>query len=168
MGVPLRVYTASQAVLSEAEKQCVLGELIRTGITIHSCICGPCFGSTNITSNNTISVRYVSRNHYSREVSRPDQGQLSASALMDARSIAATVRRGGRLTAVAEVLTAGMEDGIRNVDYGFDDSYYHTAVSGATSLQAYIPAEGRMLTLSIGDMTDDERKILVAGSMINY
>ena len=37
-----------------------------------------------------------------------------------------------------------------------------------TSLQAYIPAEGRMLTLSIGDMTDDERKILVAGSMISY
>ena len=124
MGVPLRVYTASQAVLSEAEKQGVLGELIRTRITIHSCICGPCFGSTDIPSNNTISVRYVSRNYYSREVSRPDQGQLSASALMDARSIAATVRRGGRLTAVAEVLTAGM-------DYGFDDSYYHTAVSGA-------------------------------------
>ncbi|WP_171042739.1 MULTISPECIES: hypothetical protein [unclassified Clostridium] len=72
------------------------------------------------------------------------------------------------MTVVAEVLTAGMEDGIRNVDYGFDDSYYHTAVSGATSLQAYIPAEGRMLTLSIGDMTDDERKILVAGSMISY
>lgn len=131
MGVPLRVYTASQAVLSEAEKQGVLGELIRTRITIHSCICGPCFGSTDIPSNNTISVRYVSRNYYSREVSRPDQGQLSASTLMDARSIAATVRRGGRLTAVAEVLTAGMEDGIRNVDYGFDDSYYHTAVSGA-------------------------------------
>ena len=92
MGVPLRVYTASQAVLSEAEKQGVLGELIRTRITIHSCICGPCFGSTDIPSNNTISVRYVSRNYYSRETSRPDQGQLSASALMDVRSIAATVR----------------------------------------------------------------------------
>lgn len=127
-GVPLGVYPASQAVLSEAEQQGVLGALIRTGITIHPCICGPCFGSTDIPSNNTISVRHVSRNYYSREGSRPDQGQLSASALMDARSIAATVRRGGRLTAAEEVLTAGMENSTGNVDYGFDDSYYHTAV----------------------------------------
>ena len=77
------IYNSQSVREEEAEKQCVLRELIRTGITIHSCICGPCFGSTNIPSNNTISVRYVSRNYYSREVSRPDQGQLSASALMD-------------------------------------------------------------------------------------
>ena len=37
-----------------------------------------------------------------------------------------------------------------------------------TSLQAYIPAEGRMLTPPIGAMTDDERTILAAGSMLNY
>ena len=57
---------------------------------------------------------------------------------------------------------------LKEGEYLFLANVRSLILSGATGLQAYIPAEDRMITLSIGDMTDDERKILVAGSMINY
>ena len=122
-GLPLGIYPASHAVLEEAERQGVLGTLLRAGAVIHPCVCGPCFGTTDVPANNSLAIRHVTRNYYSREGSRPDQGQLSASALMDARSIAATVRNGGRLTAATEVMKEE-----RKIAYGYDGSYYEKAV----------------------------------------
>ncbi|MCD8122894.1 MAG: hydratase [Clostridiales bacterium] len=122
-GVPLGIYPASQPTLAEAMKQGVIGRLIQAGATLHPCMCGPCFGSTDVPANNSLSIRHVARNYYSREGSRPDQGQLSASAIMDARSIAATVRNGGRLTSALE-----WEPVEEPVSYGYDASYYEKAV----------------------------------------
>lgn len=122
-GVPLGIYPASQPTLAEAVRQGVIGKLIQTGATLHPCMCGPCFGTSDVPANNTLAIRHVSRNYYSREGSRPDQGQLSASAIMDARSIAATIKHGGYLTAATE-----LELKEEHISYGYDDSYYKKAV----------------------------------------
>lgn len=122
-GVPLGLYPASQAVYMELERQGLIGRLLRTGAVLHPSICGPCFGTLDIPANNSLSIRTVSRNFYGREGSRPDQGQLSAAALMDARSIAATVRNGGLLTAADEIGYGGEVS-----TYCFDASFYRSCV----------------------------------------
>lgn len=122
-GVPLGIYPASQPTLAEASKQGVVSRLVSAGATLHPCMCGPCFGTSDVPANNTLSIRHVSRNYYSREGSRPDQGQLSASAIMDARSIAATVKNNGRLTAATEL---NLQE--EQITYGYDASYYKKAV----------------------------------------
>lgn len=170
-GIPLGIYPASQAVLAEADKQGIVGRLIRSGATIHPCICGPCFGTTDIPANNTLAIRHVTRNYFGREGAKPHEGQLCASALMDARSIATTVRNRGTLTSAAE-------SDIREstIPYGYDRSYYdHAVVSYFGRPQAHaelrmgpnikdwpeLPAMGRHLLLKVagryaGSVTTDE------------
>ena len=65
--------------------------------------CGPCFGAGDTPANNTLSIRHATRNFANREGSKPGSGQISAVALMDARSIAATARSGGVLTAATDI-----------------------------------------------------------------
>ncbi|MBQ8416272.1 MAG: hydratase, partial [Clostridia bacterium] len=55
----------------------------------------------------------TTRNFPNREGSKPGEGQLSGVALMDARSIAATARNGGRITAATDV------------DYEYTPHEYH-------------------------------------------
>ena len=122
-GVPLGLYPASCAVMEQLEESGHAALLRKTGAVFHPSICGPCFGVLDIPADNSLSVRAVARNYFGREGSRPDQGQLSASALMDARSIAATVRNGGRLTSAEEYAFAEPENRT-----GFNAVFYRKAV----------------------------------------
>lgn len=81
-----------QPIFSELVRHGIVNKLIMSGATIRPCICGPCFGVTDVPANNQLSIRHVTRNYPNREGSKPGKGQMAASILMDARSIAATVR----------------------------------------------------------------------------
>ena len=73
-------------------------DLAEAGAVIRTAFCGPCFGAGDTPCNNGLSVRHATRNFPNREGSKPGNGQMSAVALMDARSIAATAANGGVLT----------------------------------------------------------------------
>lgn len=99
----LGINPSSQPVYGALMKQGILNKLITAGATIRPCICGPCFGVTDVPADNQISIRHTTRNYPNREGSQPGQGQMAMSILMDARSIAATVRNKGVLTAATEL-----------------------------------------------------------------
>ena len=70
-------------------------------------------------SNNGLSLRHTTRNFPNREGSKPGEGQISVVALMDSRSIAATARNGGYITAATDV-----EYETERIPYVFDDAVY--------------------------------------------
>lgn len=94
----LSIYPSSQPVYTDLDRKGFLADLMDSGALIRSAFCGPCFGAGDIPANNAISIRHNTRNFPNREGSKPGQGQMSAVALMDARSIAATAANGGILT----------------------------------------------------------------------
>ncbi|WP_314793064.1 hydratase [Eggerthia catenaformis] len=94
----LSIYPSSQPVYTDLDRKGFLADLMDSGALIRSAFCGPCFGAGDIPANNAISIRHNTRNFPNREGSKPGQGQMSAVALMDARSIAATAVNGGILT----------------------------------------------------------------------
>lgn len=95
-----------------------------SGAVIKTAFCGPCFGAGDTPNNNGFSIRHNTRNFPNREGSKPGQGQMSAVALMDSRSIAATAANGGALTS-AETFA----DTFGHVpSYHFDDSAYKARV----------------------------------------
>ena len=102
-GLSLHVNPSSLPVMEDLMRSGVAAELALCGVTMRPTICGPCFGVTDAPANDQLSVRHVTRNYPNREGSSPGQGQMAAVCLMDARSIAATVRNGGRLTAASEL-----------------------------------------------------------------
>ncbi len=102
-GISLGVNPASLPVMEDLMNQGIASELAVCGVTMRPAICGPCFGVTDVPADNQLSIRHVTRNYPNREGSKPGQGQMAAACLMDARSIAATVRNGGRLTAATEL-----------------------------------------------------------------
>lgn len=102
-GLNLGINPASLPVMADLMEQGIAGELAICGATLRPAICGPCFGVTDVPANNQVSIRHMTRNYPNREGSKPGQGQMAAACLMDARSIAATVRNGGRLTAATEL-----------------------------------------------------------------
>ena len=69
------------------------------------------------------SIRHTTRNFPNREGSKPGEGQISAVALMDARSIAATSANGGRLTAATD-----MDVTYTVPQYSFDGGIYEKRV----------------------------------------
>ena len=99
----LSVYPSSQPVFADLVKKGAIFGLMQAGAIIRTAFCGPCFGAGDTPANNTLSIRHTTRNFPNREGSKPGQGQMSAVALMDARSIAATAANGGVLTS-AETL----------------------------------------------------------------
>ena len=99
----LSVYPPSLPVSMELMNNGVTLELTKDGAVFKPCFCGPCFGAGDVPTNNGFSIRHTTRNFPNREGSKPSDGQLSAVALMDARSIAATAMNGGKLTAATEV-----------------------------------------------------------------
>ena len=101
-------------------RQGIGSELAIAGVTMRPCICGPCFGVTDTPANDQLSIRHVTRNYATREGSKPGQGQMAAVCLMDARSIAATVRNGGRLTAATELTNVKY----RNLHHYFNEKIY--------------------------------------------
>ncbi len=122
-GLNLGVNPASLPVMADLMKQGIAGELAVCGVTLRPAICGPCFGVTDVPANNQISIRHMTRNYPNREGSKPGQGQMAAACLMDARSIAATVRNGGRLTAATE-----LDVEYRELRHHFDPAIYQNQV----------------------------------------
>lgn len=102
-GPRLGINPASRLVARELIRLGVAGQLMEQGVELRPCICGPCFGVTDVPANGTLSARHVTRNYFTREGSKPGAGQLAACVLMDARSIAATALRGGVITPATQV-----------------------------------------------------------------
>ncbi len=115
----LAVYPSSQPVFMDLAKKGVLTDLMASGVIIRTAFCGPCFGAGDTPMNDGLSIRHTTRNFPNREGSKPGNGQLSAVALMDARSIAATAANGGILTS-AETMDCWGDI----PEYKFDDSAY--------------------------------------------
>lgn len=86
----LSVYPSSQPVLMALNKKGLINDLMSTGAIVRTAFCGPCFGAGDTPMHNGLSIRHTTRNFPNREGSKPGNGQMSAVALMDARSIAAT------------------------------------------------------------------------------
>ncbi len=109
----LSVYPTSVPVSLELTRIGVTAELLEAGAVIKPSFCGPCFGAGDVPANNGLSLRHTTRNFPNREGSKPGEGQLAGVALMDARSIAATARNGGIITAATDV------------DYEYTPHEYH-------------------------------------------
>jgi len=119
----LAVYPSSQPVFADLVKKGAISDLMAAGAIIRTAFCGPCFGAGDTPCHNGLSIRHTTRNFPNREGSKPGNGQMSAVALMDARSIAATAAKGGVLTSAAELDCWG------NIpEYEFDDSSYKNRV----------------------------------------
>jgi len=99
----LSVYPTSIPVSLELTRIGVSADLLAAGAVIKPSFCGPCFGAGDVPANNGLSLRHTTRNFPNREGAKPGEGQLSGVALMDARSIAATARNGGIITAATDV-----------------------------------------------------------------
>ena len=122
-GLRLGIYPASMPVMQDLVQQGIASELMLSGAAIHPAICGPCFGVTDVPANGQLSIRHVTRNYANREGSKPSQRQMAAVCLMDARSIAATVLRGGRLTPATD-----LEVSYRSFKPGFASGIYEGKV----------------------------------------
>ena len=83
----LSVYPTSQPVALELTRRGYIYDLMEAGAIVRTAFCGPCFGAGDTPANNGLSIRHTTRNFPNREGSKPGNGQLSAVALMDARSI---------------------------------------------------------------------------------
>ena len=99
----LSVYPTSVPVSLELTKIGVTADLLSAGAVIKPSFCGPCFGAGDVPANNGLSLRHTTRNFPNREGSKPGDGQIAGVALMDARSIAATARNGGVITAATDI-----------------------------------------------------------------
>ena len=119
----LSVYPTSVPVSLELTKIGVTADLLSAGAVIKPSFCGPCFGAGDVPANNGLSLRHTTRNFPNREGSKPGEGQLAGVALMDARSIAATARNGGVITAATDV-----DYDYTPHEYHFDSSVYKKRV----------------------------------------
>ncbi|MDR0447015.1 MAG: hydratase [Oscillospiraceae bacterium] len=99
----LSVYPSSTPVAIAITRDGLSGALMECGAVVKPAFCGPCFGAGDTPANATLSIRHATRNFASREGSKPANGQMAAVALMDARSIAATAKNGGILTAATDI-----------------------------------------------------------------
>lgn len=119
----LSVYPSSQPVFMDLVKKGAISKLMAAGAVVKTAFCGPCFGAGDTPANNALSIRHTTRNFPNREGSKPGVGQLSAVALMDARSITATAANGGILTPA----TKYAEDW-QVPEYEYDDSAYESRI----------------------------------------
>jgi aconitate hydratase len=99
----LSVYPSSSPVALAVTRDGLARALMEAGAVVKPAFCGPCFGAGDTPASGTLSLRHATRNFASREGSKPGNGQMAAVALMDARSIAATARNGGILTAATDI-----------------------------------------------------------------
>ncbi|MDY5612408.1 hydratase [Dysosmobacter sp.] len=99
----LDVYPTSVPVSLELTKTGATAALLEAGAVIKPSFCGPCFGAGDVPSHNGLSLRHTTRNFPNREGSKPGEGQFAGVCLMDARSIAATARNGGKITAATDI-----------------------------------------------------------------
>ena len=119
----LDVYPTSVPVSLELTKIGATADLLQSGAVIKPSFCGPCFGAGDVPAHNGLSLRHTTRNFPNREGSKPGEGQFAAVCLMDARSIAATARNGGRITPATEIDYAPVRR-----PYHFDAGVYENRV----------------------------------------
>lgn len=124
----LDVYPSSQPVYKGLVESGYISNLMTNGAVIKTAFCGPCFGAGDVPQNNGLSIRHTTRNFESREGSKPANGQLSAVALMDARSIAATAKNGGAITSAMD-----LEYSNKIKKYRFDNKIYRARVFNGTN-----------------------------------
>ena len=115
----LSIYPGSMPALAELIRNGRASDLVGAGAIMRECFCGPCFGAGDCPANGEFSIRHTTRNFPNREGSKPGEGQISAVALMDARSIAATAANGGYLTAASE---------LTDVEYTVPDYHFEQGV----------------------------------------
>ena len=99
----LGINPASMQVSQALSRQGVTEDLLASGAIVYPPGCGSCFGVTDIPANGQLSARHVTRNFAGREGAQKGKGQYAMVALMDARSIAATVRNDGLLTPATDL-----------------------------------------------------------------
>ncbi len=121
-GINFAVYPASQPVFQALTESGAVLDMIKAGVTLRTAFCGPCFGAGDVPGQNCFSIRHVTRNFAHREGSKGAAGQISYVALMDARSITATVLNGGFLT------PAGEDTPKMPLSYHFDPTIYASCV----------------------------------------
>ncbi|MCD8082805.1 MAG: hydratase [Clostridiales bacterium] len=119
----LSVYPGSMPAYAQLVKDGSISALLDAGVIVRECFCGPCFGAGDCPANGEFSIRHTTRNFPNREGSRPGEGQMSAVALMDARSIAATAANGGKLTAASD-----LDVTYTNPEYEFNAGIYEKRV----------------------------------------
>ena len=119
----LSIYPGSMPALAALIKNGSVTDLVSAGAIMRECFCGPCFGAGDCPANGEFSIRHTTRNFPNREGSKPGEGQMSAVALMDARSIAATAANGGRLTAASD-----LDVEYRDPEYTFEAGIYEKRV----------------------------------------
>ena len=119
----LSLYPQSQPVFKCLADNGYVSSLMSAGAIVKTAFCGPCFGAGDTPADNGFSIRHTTRNFENREGSKLGENQLSAVALMDARSIAATAANGGVLTPATEV-----EYTKKVKKYYFDSSIYENRV----------------------------------------
>ena len=119
----LSVYPSSQPVFIDLDRKGLLADLMDAGAIVRTAFCGPCFGAGDTPAHNALSIRHATRNFPNREGSKPQNGQMAAVALMDARSIAATAANGGKLTSATELDCWGDIPA-----YNYDDRAYQSRV----------------------------------------
>lgn len=115
----LSVYPSSAPINMAITKDGTAAKLMSAGAVMKPAFCGPCFGAGDTPAHNGLSIRHATRNFANREGSKPGQGQISAVALMDARSIAATAANHGVLTAATDI-----EYTVPEHEYNFDPTIY--------------------------------------------
>ena len=127
----LNVYPQSQPVYKCLVDNGYVSSLMSSGAIVKTAFCGPCFGAGDTPADNGFSIRHTTRNFENREGSKLGENQLSAVALMDARSIAATAANGGVLTPATQA-----EFNKKVKKYYFDGSIYeHRVYRGAGNPQ---------------------------------
>ncbi len=122
----LSCYPGSMPIMQELTKQGIITDLMAAGASVRSCFCGPCFGAGDVPANGGFSIRHSTRNFPNREGSKPGDKQVSYVALMDARSIAATAKMGGVLTAADELPDVPVD--CADEHWAYDDSAYKARV----------------------------------------
>ncbi len=124
----LSVYPASEPQGLALVNNGSTAKLMAAGAVLKNAFCGPCFGAGDTPAHGALSIRHTTRNFPNREGSKPANGQLSAVALMDARSIAATAANGGRLTPATDLDWSAPGLAGVNLDYRFEPLIYHRRV----------------------------------------
>ncbi len=122
-GFSLTIYPTSMPINLALMRTGALEKLLTAGVVIKPAICGPCSGYGDIPANRAFSIRHATRNFPNREGSMPPEKQYASVALMDARSIAATARNGGAITAGTDVGYTIARD-----EYRFDRTPYEKRI----------------------------------------
>ena len=121
--IPFALYPASQPIQMELMRRGITERLMQKGAHVKTAFCGACMGNGDIPGNGSLSIRHMPRNFLDREGAQGAEEQIALVALMDARSIAATLANGGMLTSAEDIPPYSEE-----TEYHFDQKMYQTQV----------------------------------------